>query len=143
MTALAVAGVVVLADLGVKALLRRRLGSRAVSLGPLGALRIVGAPLWLTRADARFGLLAIWTIWALAAGTLMVVSAWLPAPQPFVGLLLGGSISNALERSLRGSVSDYVCLRWWPAFNLADAAVTAGAIGLVAQILRMAEIAVS
>lgn len=143
MTALGVASVVVLADLAVKGLLRRRLGSRVVSLGPLGALRIVGAPLWLTRVDGRAGLRTIWTIWLLAATTLMVVTTWLPASHPFVGLLLGGSASNALERSLRGSVSDYVCLRWWPAFNLADVAVTAGAIGLVAQILRLAEITVS
>ncbi len=32
---------------------------------------------------------------------------------------------------MRGSVSDYVCLRFWPAFNLADVAITVGAIGLL------------
>ena len=53
----------------------------------------------------------------------------------FVGLLLGGSLSNALESSLRGTVSDYVCLRFWPAFNLADLALAAGAIGILAELL--------
>jgi lipoprotein signal peptidase len=54
----------------------------------------------------------------------------------FVGLLLGGSLSNAMEGSLRGSVTDYVCLRFWPAFNLADVALTAGAVGLGVALLR-------
>jgi lipoprotein signal peptidase len=32
---------------------------------------------------------------------------------------------------MRGGVSDYVCLRVWPAFNLADVAITVGAIGVL------------
>ena len=32
-------------------------------------------------------------------------------------------------------VSDYVCLRFWPAFNLADLALTAGAIGILTELL--------
>src|SRR6266545_972709 len=101
-----------LIDLAVKALLGRVLGSRAA---------------------------ALWTLWALSAGTLVVVSAWIPSSRPFVGLLLGGSLSNALESSLRGRVSDYVCLRFWPAFNLADVALTAGVIGVVAELLIAAQ----
>ena len=49
----------------------------------------------------------------------------------FVGLLLGGSLSNAVESSMRGSITDYICLRFWPAFNLADLALAAGAIGIL------------
>lgn len=51
------------------------------------------------------------------------------------GLLLGGSLSHAVESSLRGSITDYICLRFWPAFNLADLALAAGAIGMIVQFL--------
>ena len=38
-------------------------------------------------------------------------------------------MSHALETSLRGCIIDYVRLRFWPAFNLADVAITVGAAG--------------
>ncbi len=128
-----------LIDLAVKALLGRVLGSRAVALGTLGSVRIVAARTWLAHVGGRSSPAALWTLWALSAGTLVVVSAWIPSSRPFVGLLLGGSLSNALESSLRGRVSDYVCLRFWPAFNLADVALTAGVIGVVAELLIAAQ----
>jgi lipoprotein signal peptidase len=71
----------------------------------------------------------------MSACALVVASAWIPASGVFVGLLLGGSLSNALEGSL-GSVTDYVCVRFWPAFNLADVALTVGAMGIATQLLR-------
>jgi len=66
---------------------------------------------------------------------LVIASNWIPSSALFVGLLLGGSLSNAVENARRGSVSDYVCLRFWPAFNLADLALAAGAIGTLAELL--------
>lgn len=47
-------------------------------------------------------------------------------------LVLGGAIGNALDRALQGSVTDFVLVHWFdrahfPAFNLADAAITMGA----------------
>lgn len=42
------------------------------------------------------------------------------------GLLLGGAISNLLDRLLRGEVTDYIEVGIWPAFNLADAAIVCG-----------------
>jgi lipoprotein signal peptidase len=52
-----------------------------------------------------------------------------PSYGGFAGLLLGGSLSHLLETTRRGWICDYVCLRFWPAFNLADVALTAGTIG--------------
>ena len=78
---------------------------------------------------------ALWCLWAVAAGTLMVVATWMPLSQVFAGLMLGGSLSNALESSWRGRVSDYVCLKFWPAFNLADVSITVGAAGLVIDLV--------
>jgi signal peptidase II len=124
-----------LIDLVLKHVLRRKLGSRAVALGPFGSLRVVAGRIWLARPGGRSNPATLWTLWALAAGALIILSAWIPSSRLFVGLLLGGSLANALESSLRGRVSDYVCLRFWPAFNLADVALTAGAIGVLAGLL--------
>jgi signal peptidase II len=124
-----------IADLLVKALVGRALAGRIVSLGPLGSLRMVTARVWLTRFGWSVHPATLWLFWVVAAGILMTFTAWLPSAQVFAGLVLGGSLSNALESSWRGRVSDYVCLRFWPAFNLADLAITAGAVGLVVELV--------
>ena len=36
------------------------------------------------------------------------------------GLLLGGAIGNLIDRITNGSVTDFVKLPHWPAFNVAD-----------------------
>ena len=51
---------------------------------------------------------------------------WIPT-----GLLLGGAIGNLLDRILDGSVTDFIKLPHWPAFNVADIAITVGVISLL------------
>ncbi len=50
-------------------------------------------------------------------------------------LVLGGAVGNLLDRVLRGAVVDFVDLHYgryhWPAFNVADAAITVGFVILV------------
>ncbi len=50
-------------------------------------------------------------------------------------LILGGALGNAFDRALRGQVIDYLDFHlgeWhWPAFNLADIAITMGTVCLV------------
>ncbi|MGM9991863.1 MAG: signal peptidase II [Candidatus Bruticola sp.] len=41
-------------------------------------------------------------------------------------LLLGGSIGNLIDRIRFGYVVDFLDLRWWPVFNIADIALTVG-----------------
>jgi len=51
-----------------------------------------------------------------------------------LGLLAGGAAGNLVDRLLRdhgGAVVDFIDLQWWPVFNLADAAITCGAVALV------------
>jgi signal peptidase II len=43
-----------------------------------------------------------------------------------VGLLLGGSTSNLADRIRLGHVTDFLDLRYWPAFNLADSFIVIG-----------------
>jgi signal peptidase II len=136
MSALWVTLLVVLAsDQALKLLLRRRLEADALALGPFGSVRVVAGRLWLRRLGGPCSGAEIWCLWSAAAVPLVIVSALLPSSAAFVGLLLGGSLSHAVESSLRGSITDYVCLRFWPAFNLADLALTAGAAGLVGKLL--------
>ncbi len=47
-------------------------------------------------------------------------------------LILGGAIGNIIDRVSQGYVMDFVDLHWqawhWPAFNVADAGITMGAL---------------
>jgi signal peptidase II len=54
---------------------------------------------------------------------------WLPT-----GLLLGGAIGNLIDRVREGAVTDFIKLPHWPAFNVADTAITFGVIALLVTI---------
>jgi signal peptidase II len=58
---------------------------------------------------------------------------WLP-----VGLVLGGALGNLADRAREGAVVDFIDPIAWPAFNLADAAIVIGVLGLlyVAEVHR-------
>jgi signal peptidase II len=47
------------------------------------------------------------------------------------GLLLGGALGNLMDRLIDGSVTDFIKFPDWPAFNVADIAITIGVIALV------------
>lgn len=50
------------------------------------------------------------------------------------GLVVGGAVGNLADRVFRshdGAVVDFIDLQWWPVFNLADVAITTGAVVLV------------
>jgi signal peptidase II len=53
-----------------------------------------------------------------------------------VGLLLGGTAGNLIDRLFFGHVIDYLDLGWWPSFNLADAANVIGVALLIIAELR-------
>ena len=52
--------------------------------------------------------------------------AWLPT-----GLLLGGAVGNIFDRIRDGAVTDFVKVPAWPAFNVADIAITFGVLSLL------------
>ncbi|KQZ55674.1 signal peptidase II [Lysobacter sp. Root559] len=49
-------------------------------------------------------------------------------------LVIGGALGNVLDRLMHGHVVDFIQWHWgdhyWPAFNLADSAIVAGAVGI-------------
>jgi signal peptidase II len=66
--------------------------------------------------------------------------AWrLPAqsrlPQTALALIMGGALGNLLDRARLGHVVDFVDVYWgphhWPAFNVADSAITVGVALLI------------
>ena len=52
--------------------------------------------------------------------------AWLPT-----GLLLGGALGNLYDRVRDKAVTDFIDLPLWPAFNVADIAITFGVLALL------------
>ena len=52
------------------------------------------------------------------------------------GLIFGGAIGNQIDRLRLGHVTDFIDFKWWPAFNVADSAITVGVILLLFQMIR-------
>jgi signal peptidase II len=76
---------------------------------------------------------------ALAVGWMLWFFARSGARHPILpaslGLVIGGSLSNLVDRVRLGHVTDFLDLRFWPAFNLADSFIVVGvAILLIALV---------
>lgn len=71
----------------------------------------------------------------LLALTALLVYFWRHAGEPWlwlpVGLLLGGALGNLIDRVHQGHVTDFLKFPKWPAFNVADVAITVGVIALL------------
>jgi signal peptidase II len=97
--------------------------NRGVSFGLLGGAALpplllagfaglvaVGLAVWLARVDGRW-------------------------PVVGIGLIIGGAVGNIVDRLLHGAVADFfdfhVGAYHWPAFNVADAAISVGLAALV------------
>ena len=53
-----------------------------------------------------------------------------------VALIIGGALGNLIDRVIHGQVTDFIQVYWhawsYPAFNIADSAITVGAVLLIA-----------
>jgi signal peptidase II len=71
---------------------------------------------------------------ALAVLWMLVFFARSGARHPVLpvalGLVLGGSVANLLDRVRLGHVTDFLDFRFWPAFNLADLFIVVGVASL-------------
>jgi signal peptidase II len=81
-----------------------------------------------------------WVFAALAAAIALGLLVWLSQTAerlPAIGLALviGGAIGNVIDRVRIGAVLDFLLFYWrdwaWPAFNLADSAITIGVVLLI------------
>jgi signal peptidase II len=77
-------------------------------------------------------LVLLWFVRGIPADRRVVIAA--------CGGVLGGAIGNMIDRATYGEVIDfldvYVGAYHWPAFNVADAAITVGVIVLCLDALR-------
>jgi len=91
--------------------------------------------------DGDFGRFVLLALKTLAVGVLWV---WLARAESrltalSLGLIIGGAVGNAIDRLAHGAVVDFVLFHistesinfTWYVFNLADAAIVAGVIGLL------------
>jgi len=135
----ALCGLVVVLDQAAKALIE-------TNLVPGEQVEVVG-PLELTlshNSGVAFGLASgggtrLVLLTALALGVVGYVFSRNPT-RPFMwvaaGLLAGGALGNLADRVRADAVTDYIQIGSWPAFNLADVAVTAGVLLLALSYLR-------
>jgi signal peptidase II len=104
-----------------------------------GAPIPAGQARWVARVDHRrlaFGLCdrrALLLLWCVAViGTSLLISHVAAfqgrAAQIGLGAAIGGATGNLLDMLLRGAVVDFIDLRIWPLFNLADAAIVGGVV---------------
>jgi signal peptidase II len=82
-----------------------------------------------------------WLLAAFAAIAVVAMGVWLARGVEdrlmagSVGCIMGGALSNAIDRLALGGVADFFSLHaygfYWYVFNIADAAIVAGVIGLL------------
>jgi signal peptidase II len=100
------------------------------------------------------GPLGQWVLLALKVMAVVLLLLWLARTRSrlaglALGLIVGGAIGNAIDRAAHGAVMDFVLFHitaatWtfqWYVFNLADAAIVAGVIGLVYESLFLQDAA--
>lgn len=91
-----------------------------------------------------------WFFAVLALGVSIVLAVWLTRLKAHetwlalaLSLVLGGAIGNLIDRVYYGYVIDFIDVYYntshWPAFNIADSAITVGAVMLVIDTFRNKE----
>lgn len=86
-------------------------------IGALGFVIVIAIVLWLRRS---------------ATGVAAVAA----------GMIVGGAIGNLIDRLfrgdawLRGAVVDFIDLQWFPVFNIADSAISVGALLMILASFR-------
>jgi signal peptidase II len=135
-----VAGLTLAADQATKALVRDRLapGERdEVIAGVLDLVHVENDGVAFGALAGGGTIVAVVVAAALAALlTYFAVNARRPLAWLPTGLLLGGALGNVVDRIRLGAVTDFLKLPSWPAFNLADTAITVGVVLLVIVVER-------
>jgi signal peptidase II len=145
-----VTALVVVLDQGTKTLVDRLMSLHESHLVLDGLLRLT----YVRNRGAAFGILSeaelpyqslLFSGVSLVALFAIAIYAWrLPSrswlPRLALTLIMGGAVGNLLDRARLGYVIDFVDVFWgahhWPAFNVADSAITIGVALLVLDMLR-------
>ena len=146
---LVIAGIVVVIDQLVKVIVLERLpaGVPVSVIDGLLALTLVMNP------GLAFGLLSglgpgwRWLVAALSVAALLILTRMASrvlvqgsrTDGAAIGLIFGGAVGNLIDRARFGAVVDFVDVHYrgwhWPAFNVADSAITVGVALLAIRLL--------
>jgi signal peptidase II len=134
--------------------------AKAIALGRLApGMPVVVFDGWLSltlvmNPGLAFGLLGTmppawrWVVAALSVVALLVLARVALRVLPTggwpgrlaIGLIFGGAVGNLIDRARFGAVVDFVDVHWrgwhWPAFNVADSAISVGVVLLALRLLR-------
>jgi signal peptidase II len=117
-------------------------GGPGVALAPFAEARLVwnhGISYGLFQQNSDFGR---WLLVAISVAAAIGLGVWLTRTTSLfvalaIGLIFAGALGNAIDRAIYGAVCDFIYLytpdrtfRWY-VFNVADAAIVAGVIGLL------------
>ncbi len=94
------------------------------------------------------GSLPPWLLAAIALAVALTLAIWLRRVETrllalAIGLVIGGALGNVIDRFRFGAVADFLDFHWdgyhWPAFNLADAAISVGVVLLLMDALLIGD----
>jgi signal peptidase II len=139
---LLVAGMAVFADQLTKQVVGRTLalGESVDIIGPFTVHHVQNSGIAFGLFGSRTEIvIAVTTI---AVGAMLVFFARSGRRHPVLpvalGLVLGGSVANLVDRVRLGHVTDFLDLAAWPAFNLADTFIVVG-VGILFAALVLAD----
>ncbi len=99
---------------------------------------------YILNAGAAFGILANQRYFFIAIAAILIIITIYFYPQIqrlsrtfqiAIAMLLSGAIGNMIDRIATGKVVDYIDIRIWPIFNLADIAIVLGCIIIIYELL--------
>lgn len=130
---IAAAAVSLLADQASKLMVMSSAGRGPTRL--LGRRIVAGRLLAARGGVAPSALLGLWAVIATAA-LFAPAAGWLATRggQAGLGLALGGAAGNLIDVAVRGRVVDFIDVRVWPVFNVADVAIVAGVVVALASL---------
>ena len=94
------------------------------------------------------GLMPPWLLGGVALAVALALVIWLRKAETrllaaTIGLVIGGALGNVVDRFRFGAVADFLDFHWagyhWPAFNLADAAISVGVVILLLDALLIGD----
>jgi signal peptidase II len=106
-------------------------------IGPLSIHRVQNSGIAFGFFSSATAVVTVLT--AAAVVWMLVFFARSGARHPVIpaalGLLIGGSLSNLVDRIRLGHVTDFLDFGWWPAFNLADSFICIGVAILLGALI--------
>jgi lipoprotein signal peptidase len=89
-----------------------------------------GRDLYRRDSGARAALVLVWLAALISAIILHRSGTWFQSHLALLalGTAFGGAAGNRLDILRQHFVIDFIDLRWWPVFNLADVAIVAGLV---------------